>query len=206
MGPKGTPELYNHHHEPHRPCVPSLRAPSTAATTIVVELHPPPWRATHRPPSPKVSGGINSPRFPRAPPPNPSHHQALQRHRHAGQNRPPSAAMVALIAGPFPEIKGGINPTSFPLPFPPDSGRRSALGRRRGPPPMPQAPLHCSASRGRGKSGHFALKPLPFSLFLKESLPFLAILQKKPFPFSFFQNKPSPRINLFLNRPLTFPE
>jgi hypothetical protein len=54
--------------------------------------------------------------------------------------------------------------------------------------------------------GYFALKPLPFSLFPKESLPLSNHFAKETPSFIIFQNKPFHHINLILNKPLPFPE
>ena len=86
-------------------------------------------------------------------------------------------------------MEGTIGKTAILFP-PPSTGNRGREGRAPAGlatagalPPPPLFP-----SRKEGEEGRFALGPLPFFLFLKESLLLSSPLAKEALPFILFQN------------------
>ena len=90
---------------------------------------------------------------------------------------------------PLPPLSIPFYLAASPLPFLPPHGHHRALARRPGRRRRPLGPLLCFPAKGRRKKGCFALNPLPFLLFLKESLPpYMSLLNKGPSTFIYLGN------------------
>jgi len=186
--------------------VPSFSASSAATTSFPVRYRPPPWRAVHEPPPPKVSGEPDSAGSPSAS--SLSLTAAEPRSTaaaHAGR-RPPLAAVAPPLQAPSSEIEEGNRSPAPPCPFSPfpqlPPWPRTPATR----PPAPQPPPPLFLMGGRRRSGKIAQRPLPFPLFYKEPFHSFTFLQMNPCPLLYSQINPSTIIAQFQLYPYTFPE
>ena len=164
--------------------MPSFSARSATTASFPVRCRPPPWRAVHEPPPPKVCGEPDSAGSPSA------SSISLTACAHAGR-RPPLAAVTSPLQAPSSEIEEGESVPGAALPLFPlpsaaavaqDAGHRAAA-------PQPPPPLFLTG--GRRRRGKIAQRPLPFPLFYKEPFHSFTFLKMNPCPLLYFKINPS---------------
>ena len=163
----------------------SFSARSAATASFPVRCRPPPWRAVHEPPPPKVSGEPDSAGSPSAS--SLSLTAAEPRSTaaaHVGRRPPP-------LQAPSSEIEEGNRSPAPPCPFSPfpQLPPWPRTPATRPPAPQPSPPLFLTG--GRRRRGKIAQRPLPFPLFYKEPFHSFTFLQMNPCPLLYFKINPS---------------